>query len=70
MKGTDQMLQDKFMIAIDELVAEFTAKVIAEKDAEFAKKKAEIDKHVDICNNSYKVKHSQILEVIILFKLC
>ncbi|MBQ5989820.1 MAG: hypothetical protein IJL67_10030 [Oscillospiraceae bacterium] len=37
------MLQDKFMFTIDELVAEFTAKVIAEKDAEFAKKAAEIE---------------------------
>ena len=38
MKGADQMLQDKFMFTIDELVAEFTAKVIAEKDQELAKK--------------------------------
>ena len=43
MKGADQMLQDKFMFTIDELVADFTAKVIAEKDAEFAKKAAEIE---------------------------
>ena len=40
-KGADQMLQDKFMFASDELVAEVTAKVIAEKDAEFARKEAE-----------------------------
>ena len=36
-KGADQMLQDKFMFASDELIAE----VEARKDAEFAKKDAE-----------------------------
>ena len=38
-KGADQMLQDKFMFASDELIAE----VVAKKDAEFAKKEAERD---------------------------
>ena len=39
-KGADQMLQDKFMFASDELIAEIEAK----KDAEFAKKEAEFAK--------------------------
>ena len=44
MKGADQMLQDKFMFASDELIAEVEAKKDAEfalKEAEFAKKAAE-----------------------------
>ena len=39
MKWADQMLQDKFMFASYELIAE----AVAKKDAEFAKKEAERD---------------------------
>ena len=53
MKGADQMLQDKFMFASDELIAE----AVAKKDAEFAKKAAE--KEAEYAKKRIRIRNLQ-----------